>query len=99
MRAQLERDTILPRPPRLLVLFRDGDGLELVTSSEATRYLSLVRSSAGGQVWTDAHTTDPEVRTVRTFRPVPATEMPQHRWKMPYVERTLVPVSKSSYYH
>ena len=94
MRAQLERDTVLPKPPRLFVLFRDGDGLELVTSSEVSRYLGFVKSSQGGQVWTDAHATDPEVRTVRVFRPVPATEMPQQRWKMPYVERTLVPVSK-----
>ena len=94
MRAQLERDTVLPKSPRLFVLYRDGDGLELVTSSEVSRYLGFVKSSEGGQVWTDAHATDPEVRTVRVFRPVPATEMPQHRWKMPYVERTLVPVSK-----
>ncbi|XP_043239233.1 uncharacterized protein LOC122390394 [Amphibalanus amphitrite] len=93
MRAQLECNTVLPKPPRLFVLYRDGDGLELVTSGEVSRYLSFVKSSEGGQVWTDAHATDPEVRTVRVFRPVPATEMPQHRWKVPYVERTLIPVN------
>ncbi|KAF0299919.1 Dehydrogenase/reductase SDR family member on chromosome X [Amphibalanus amphitrite] len=86
---QVELETVMAERPELFVLYRHGDGVRLMASDEAERYLEDVESTPGALAVQEPHQQDDELTVVKTFRPVGTTLA--ERWRVPYREATIVP--------
>ncbi|XP_043205871.1 uncharacterized protein LOC122372573 [Amphibalanus amphitrite] len=89
LRRQVELETVMAERPELFVLYRHGDGVRLMASDEAERYLEDVESTPGALAVQEPHQQDDELTVVKTFRPVGTTLA--ERWRVPYREATIVP--------
>ena len=89
LREQIDHETVMAEPPRLFVLYRYGDGIELLSSTQAEAYVDCVQRTPGAVLIREPHQHDAELTVVKAFRPVGAALA--ERWRVPYIEATIIP--------